>query len=329
LWENFPDESTIGRIFQRFSQASCQELAEVENVVRRQVWRQKWRGRVTLELDSSVSGIYGSQEGATVGYHPTKTGPKSYHPLFGFLAETRDGLHHWFRCGNADSANGIEEFAKECLARLPKGVWKVLVRADSAFFSGAFLDFLESRRAWYLIKVKIRNLSILLAGQTWKSINQRPGWETADFDYQCTGWSRPRRLVAVRRQVAVITEGVWFPKSVYEYFCYVTNDQLTPWQAHKTYGLRAASENWLDWCNTQMAAGTIRTQNFWANSAIFQTGIFAYNLMVWMRWLTQGQKLREEPNTIRFWLIQAPARRLTAGHRFVLKLSTNWIFKQR
>jgi Transposase DDE domain group 1 len=328
-WDQFPDDSTIGRIFQLFSHASCQELAEVENVIRRRVWRQKWRGRVTLEFDSSVIGVFGSQEGAAVGYNPDKKGRKSYHPLFCFLAETRECLHHWFRCGNAYSANGIEEFAKECFARLPTGVWKVFVRANSAFFNGAFFDFLESRGAWYLIKVKMRNLSTLLARQTWKTLRRRPGWETTDFNYQCTGWSHPRRLVAVRRLVVVLTEGVLFPQSTYEYFCYVTNDQLTPWQAHQTYGQRAASENWLEWCKTQMAAGTIRTQNFWANSAIFQTGIFAYNLMVWMMWLTQGQKLREEPNTIRFWLIQAPARLLTAGHRLVLKLSTNWIFKQR
>jgi len=128
--------------------------------------------------------VFGSQEGAAVGYHPEKKGPKSYHPRFGFLAETRDCLHHWFRCGNADSANGIEEFAKEGLARLPKGVWKVLVRADSAFFNGAFLDFLESRGAWYLIKVKMRNLSTRLAGQTWKTLRRQPGWETTDFNYQ-------------------------------------------------------------------------------------------------------------------------------------------------
>jgi hypothetical protein len=78
-----------------------------------------------------------------------------------------------------------------------------------------------------------------------------------------------------------------------------------------------------------MAAGTIRTQHFWAHSAIFQTCILAYNLMVWMMWLTSGAKLREEPKTIRFWLVQAPARLRTAGHRAVLKLSTNWIFKPR
>ena len=42
--EKFPDDSTIGRIFQWFSHASGPELAAVENAVRQQVWRQQWRG---------------------------------------------------------------------------------------------------------------------------------------------------------------------------------------------------------------------------------------------------------------------------------------------
>jgi hypothetical protein len=48
-----------------------------------------------------------------------------------------------------------------------------------------------------------------------------------------------------------------------------------------------------------------------------------------MMWLTPGPKLREEPNTLRVWLVQAPARGLPAGHQFVLKLARNWIFKPR
>ena len=32
---------------------------------------------------------------------------------------------------------------KECFAKLPKRIWKIAVRADSAFFNGALFDFLE------------------------------------------------------------------------------------------------------------------------------------------------------------------------------------------
>jgi hypothetical protein len=43
---------------------------------------------------------------------------------------------------------------------------------------------------------------------------------------------------------------------------------------------------------------------------IFQTSIMAYNLLVWMMWLTgeEGFKEEEEPNTVRMFLIHVPAR---------------------
>ena len=175
----------------------------------------------------------------------------------------------------------------------------------------------------------MKNLISLLSKQNWKKIKNRPGFESVEFKYQCTGWTRPRRFVVVRKLIRIITEDVLFPIHEYAYFCYVTNDDLTPWQAHQKYGQRATSENWIEWCKNQMAAGTILTHDFWANSAIFQTCILSYNLMVWMSWLSQGHKLNEEPNTLRFWLIHVPARLLTGGHQFVLKLSKNWVFKDR
>jgi hypothetical protein len=45
--------------------------------------------------------------------------------------------------------------------------------------------------------------------------------------------------------------------------------------------------------------------------------------------LSQGRKINEEPNTIRFWLIHVPGRLLTGGRQLILKLSKNWVFKDR
>lgn len=326
-WLNFPDNSTLGRIFKLFSHSSCNELSEAEDHCRRKVWKKKWFGRVTPDFDSGVKGVFGSQEGAMKGYNPKKHGQKSYHPNFCFISETCECLHNRFRSGDTYSANGIVHFAQECFARLPKGIWKVFVRADSAFFNGDFLDYLESKGALYLIKVKMINLVTLLEGQTWRKINKKEGFESAEFEYRCAGWSKPRRFVVVRKFVEVITKGVLFPEYRYDYFCYVTNEDLTPWQAHKKYGKRASGENWIEWCKNRMAVGTILTQDFWANSAIFQTCILAYNLMVRMMLLKEGQRLRQEPNTIRFRFIHVPGRLLTSGRQLVLKLSKNWCFK--
>lgn len=166
-WGRFPVESTLGRIFRLFSPKHCAELAEVENMVRRKVWGKNWFQRITLEFDSTVKGVFGRQKGAEKGFNPKKKGQRSYHPLLCFVAETRECLHNWFRCGNTYSANGSAEFLKECLARLPKRFGRLFARGDSAFFDGKLLDVLEAHQALYAIKAAFKGMKILLAKQSW------------------------------------------------------------------------------------------------------------------------------------------------------------------
>ena len=333
-WDKFPDDTTMSRIFKLFSHKHCKELSDVESMVRQKVWDKKWLGRLTLDMDSSVRGVYGNQEGAAKGYNPKKRGQKSYHPLLCFIAENRECLHNWFRSGDTYSANGCVEFMKECFSRLPKRAWKIFVRADSAFFNGALFDFLEDNSAAYLVKVNMKGLVCLLEGQKWHKVPKRPGFEKTEFTYACSGWKKERRFIAIRqiKEKEMASDNLLLfhgPKITYEYFCYVTNMDLSPWAGHKYYGKRATSENWIEWCKNQMASGSILTQEFWANSAIFQTCILAYNLMVWMMWLNDEKGFKEEPNTIRMFLIHVPARLKHAGRQWFLRLQGNYYFKER
>jgi len=79
-WEKFPDNRTFGRLFELFNHKHCNELHEVEKITREKVWSKKWFGRVTLDFDSTVINVTGSQEGAEKGFNPKKKGQKSYHP---------------------------------------------------------------------------------------------------------------------------------------------------------------------------------------------------------------------------------------------------------
>jgi predicted transcriptional regulator len=78
-----------------------------------------------------------------------------------------------------------------------------------------------------------------------------------------------------------------------------------------------------------MASGAIRTGVFWANSAIFQCCILAYNLMIWMMWLTSEKSFHEEPETIRSWFIHVPATVVTTARKMTMKLSEHYAFKQQ
>jgi hypothetical protein len=224
---------------------------------------------------------------------------------------------------------------KECLAKIPRRTWKIVVRADSAFFNGAFLDYLESNNIFYCIKVKLKNLEALLSQQKWKKIPNNPRFEYTTFDYRCNGWKKSRRLVAVRKIIGVknnISKNLMLfnDKEIeYKYFCYVQNMDFTPWKAHKFYGKRATCENWIEWCKTQMSAGSILVNKFWANSALFQTCILGYNLMVWMMWLNDKKGFKEEPNTIRMILINVPARLKYIGRQWFLRLDQYYPFRDR
>ena len=90
-----------------------------------------------------------------------------------------------------------------------------------------------------MIKVKLKNLTALLAKQNWTAIKGQSGWEQCAFQYRCGGWSRSRQFVAVRmkqpKQVTGPQSELW-DTTEYDYFCYVTTEPLTPWKAHKKLG---------------------------------------------------------------------------------------------
>ena len=116
-WELFPDASTFGKLFKRFNMGHCHELSEAEAEARKRVWSKKWFPRITLEMDSTVIGVTGSQEGAEKGYNPKKKGQKSYHPLLCFIVETRECLHRKTTNGSLEQVPFFLLQVTLCLAR--------------------------------------------------------------------------------------------------------------------------------------------------------------------------------------------------------------------
>jgi IS4 transposase len=329
-WGVFPAYNTISRLFKLFSQKHNVEFSNAQSQLRQKVWDKKSQSNVTLDIDSTVRGVYGKQEGTEKGFNSKKKGQRSYHPLLAFIAETKECLHSWFRSGAAYTGNNCAEFLKECFALMPKQIKEVLIRADSGFFCDDILSFAEGTEGVttsYLIKVKLKNLVSLLQGKDWKADTKNSSISTTTFKHKCGSWEKSRTFVAVRMLVGIETENLFFPIPKYEYFCYVTNLDISPIEAHALYGERATSENWIEWCKNHMAAGSFLTQKFWANAAVFQACILAYNLLTWMRLLTSEVAWREEPNTFRGWFINAPGRLIRTSKQWFLKLPKNYYWQ--
>jgi len=323
------DEDTLSNRLKRFTFKTSSQFCEVISRVSGKVHRKLHIRSDILDIDSSVRTVYGHQEGASKGFNSSHRGRKSYHPLLAFLGSTRECVLSWLRPGNAYTANNAAEFLKQALSSLPKHLSSLTVRGDSGFFDGKVLSVIESFGHRYLIKVNLRNLKNLLSRQKWQDIVGIPGWFMCEFEYQAQGWERSRRMVAIKKITNIITEDVLFPLVEYQYFCYVTNIEESPLFLHKFYGDRGESENWIEAIKNQLFAGAMLTSDFWANEALWQCSVLAYNISLWMRILTDKAAWRQEPNTFRLWFIQLAGRVVSSGRQVYLKLYKAYHYKSK
>ena len=269
--ERFPSDDTIRNFFLRFSQAHIEAF-----------WRPLWRWLLlllqcpkdgfALDLDSTVFGREGKQEGARKGYNPRRKGRNSHHPLLAVLAEAPFILHGWLRSGNTGAARGVVPFLQEALALLPEGMWLRTVRADSGFFDGTFLDFLEDRGLPYVVVARLTTtLKRLCAGiKEWTPLDEH--YAAGELRVKLFGWSKERRFVVVRERIreskaAVGRQLIDIPG--YTFRIWVTNrseDALTLWRDANG---RAGVEQRIAELKHDLAADGFGLQPFFATEAAF------------------------------------------------------------
>ncbi len=322
------DIDTIRYHINKFGMKHNTELSDIIGHLSSKVHKKLGTTDDIVDLDSSVKTVYGKQQGARKGFNSKSKGKRSYHPQFAFLNSTKECLLAWLRPGDTHSANNASEFLKQALSMIPKGINKLLVRADRGYFDGKLISVIESfNNISYLIKVKRRNLNDLLRKQDWEKIPGMPDWEMTEFYYQAKNWDRKRRFVAVRKFKGFLETDSFFPFREYSYFCYVTNIEESPLYLHRLYGDRGESENWIESVKNQLYAATILTKGFWANEVLFLLSVLAYNISVWMRRLTDEKAWRQEPLSFRLWFIQLAGKFINSGRVRYLKMYSSYYYK--
>jgi len=289
---------------------------------------------LTVDVDSTVTIVYGNQEGSAVGYNPQKQGAASYHPLLAFLSDYKLVMHTWFRSGDAYTANGTIEFIKQINAHIPENVKKVFYRCDSGFFDNTLIQEMENAGNDYLIKVKLKGLETLLNCQEWQAVeNQHNKW-TCEFDYtfkiknednQSIHVGRTLRAIRIKNSMGFGTMGEEIFE--YQYFCYCTNlIGRTTVEVHELYAKRGNCENWIEQVKNQLLAGKTLVDDFWANDIFWQLSVLAYNISIRMR-LKIKRILRQEYNTFRDWFVRVPGELINSGNRLIIKLYSQYIYK--
>jgi len=286
---------------------------------------------ITFDADSTVTTVYGNQEGAAKGYNSHKKGARSYHPLLMFVSELKLVANTWFRTGSAYTSNGICEFIKQTAAILPSNIEKVFFRADSGFFSGKLFDLLESLGWSYLIKVKLKNLRKLLESQTWHPLPVDTHIAICEFSYKGNSWNKPRKLRAVRTIVEWQIIDYFGQKQrvpIYQYACYCSDLDKDAFELHQIYKKRSVSETWIEQVKSQLLASKTLTDDFHANDILWQLNVMAYNLSVLMRYKIK-KSWNEEHATFRAWFINVPGKLVKKSRYLELKIYENYYFKDK
>ena len=206
----------------------------------------------------------------------------------------------WLRPGNTTDGTNGENFFREVLTLLGQQHRIGLLRCDSGFCIGSFLDLVEAQGITYIVPARLlATVRRQGAGiKNWVELGN--GVAAGEFQYQAYGWSKARRVIVVRQHTQErIKARQLLEVPGYSYSVFVTNLTLPPLQVRALYQGRADSENRIKELLQDFAISGFVSQKFWAPEAAFRLACCAYNLMAMFRQALLGAASKHTLSTLR------------------------------
>jgi len=317
--------STLGTFLRAFTFGHVRQLDRVLGEAIKRAWAAgggPGKGRLVIDIDSFLGEARGRlKQGASRGY----TGVRGYHPLIATRAGTGEVLHARARKGAANSGRGALRFCEELLARVRRAgaTGEILIRADSAFYSGKVIDYLEAKGCRYSIAVtqhkRIVERIAAIPSSAWQPV---PGYpETGVCELAETTYGG-RRLV-VRRVHLHAQEGQEELFAYWRHFAFLTN---------RTEDMHIVDAEHRDHAEVELAIRDLKDQalahfpsgSFAANAAWTVIACLAHNLQRWVGQLGLEGETWRTARTIRRWLIALPGRLTRTARRTTLHLPARW-----
>ena len=285
---------------------------------------------ITIDIDTSVTPLFGEQEGAVVGYNPRFHGRPSYHPILARIAETDTVLGARLRPGNTtlgkDDAKDVEQWLGQLHRAAPKAI--VTVRIDAGGDCAALLAAVERGGAHFVVKMKQTSnlVSAVAATTTWRTVDRdafgKPTRQVATIQFRREDWPAGYRVFAMRTTESNSGQAALWDDLDYSVHVYVTSDWLRDIDdLARFYDDRAGIEPLIAELKNAFGIGKASTSDFNANEAAFLLKLLAYNLM--RRWVVAHHLKASQWRAawIRRALITIPARLLRSGGRWELRLA--------
>jgi hypothetical protein len=293
-----------------------------------------------LDVDTTVKCLYGKQEGAVVGYNPTKPGRPSHTYHTYMIANLRIILGVDILPGNQNHSIHTLPHLFDFLDKLPESMHPSFIRGDIGFGTDNIIKECESRNIGYLFKLRCSKnvkslISKLMSQEDWHYTGQ--GWEGRKSLLKLSGWNKERSVVVIRRLLKDKDIGISKKSSkagqasfdfiknssttnLYEYAVLVTSMDNEVFTIAQHYRDRADSENAFDELKNQWGWGGFVTQD------LKRCRIMANLTALFYNWWSLFSRLcipgkRHEAITGRPLLMGSVGRMVNHARKKTLKLS--------
>ena len=331
--------STVGTWLRAHKWSNVRQFDAISRELLARLWAagagpQDLAAPLTIDLDSTIVEVHGrAKQGAAFGY----TKVRGYHPQLATCAQTGQVLMSRLRGGSAGAARGAASFLTETISRVRNAgaSGQLTVRADSAFYSKAFLSTAAKFDVRFSVTARqdkrVRAAIDAIADDAWQPI---PYWlstpEVSGADIAETTFTvfagdkrhaRQVRLVVRRVRPTPGSQLALF--TAWDYHAFVTDRDLPLAEVEADHRRHAVVEQTI----AELKSAGLKhmpSGRFMANAAWLALAVMAHNLGRAVGQLAGPDLDKATASTLRRKVFTMPGRLVHSGRRRHLRLPQNW-----
>lgn len=283
---------------------------------------------IILDIDSTLFGTFGKQEGAEFNYHYQSNG---FHPLALFNGTNGDLIKLELRPGKVYTSKNIGEFLEPVLKWFEENYphTQLILRGDSGFGTPELYNLCDAYGVEMLIRQKSyatlkKHASSLMDEfmETYKDDFSKKHVMYGEFMYQASSWNFPMRIIT---RIERATEEL-VPRATFV----MTTLAAAPDTIIRAYNKRGTMENFIKEGKIDFAMDKVSHSSFMANAIKSIIKALAYNIVNIMKRLIFVEEYNKSRLlSIRSLFIKVACRIVTTARRTTFKLCNSYPLKKQ
>ena len=197
--DGLASQPALSRFFNRMNEDTLIQFDDIDKSLRDIIYSIKCPEHMLPDLDSTLFGTYGNQEGEGFNFHYQAHG---YHPLLCHDGLTGDLLKAQLRDGTLHCSNDADKFMESLFQEYMERGMETYLRGDSGFSSPKLYKTCEMNGCSYAIRLRQNSSLIALASDKAEDLYKATKADQisyaltyGEFMYQAGSWEYPRRVV--------------------------------------------------------------------------------------------------------------------------------------